>query len=233
MVQRFSAARITPSAASPLEGASRAATTSSPHSPVPGSHATSATDLRTTLDLVTGAKHGDQEAWDALCLRSLKVLHRFAAGRVPRLARGMVDTQDLVQEAAERGLRNLHTFEWRHDGAFTAYLRTILMNLIRDHARTSSRRPATDTLPSDHADSAPSPVEIAIGRERCEQYELALERLAPRDREIIILRLEQQASYEELALQLDIATPNAARALVRRAVFRLGRQLTRIQGRRP
>jgi RNA polymerase sigma-70 factor, ECF subfamily len=201
----------------------------SPGSDFPGRAPVSGPDLRSTFDLVNGAKEGSQDAWDALCLRSLKVLHRFAAGRLPMMARGMIETQDLVQEAAERGLRHLHTFEWRHDGAFTAYLRTILMNLIRDHARASSRRPMAAPLPDDQPDDGPSPVEIAIGKERCEQYELALQRLAPRDREAIILRLEQQASYEELAQQLDTPTPNAARVLVRRALVRLGRQLTRLE----
>ena len=44
---------------------------------------------------------------EALCLRCLKALSRFAAGRLPPGARGMVDTQDIVLEAVQRGMSRL------------------------------------------------------------------------------------------------------------------------------
>jgi RNA polymerase sigma factor (sigma-70 family) len=192
----------------------------------------SPTRLRSTIELVARSKAGDAQAWDDLCLHTLQVLSRFAAGRLPGMARGMVETQDVVQEAAMRGLRRLDRFEFRHDGAFRAYLRTVLMNVIRDQARAAARAPIADSLSDDHPERGPSPFELAIGRQRTAHYELALQKLSSRDRQAIILRLEQQASYEEMAGALNLPTPNAARQRVRRALLRLGREMTRLQ-RRP
>jgi hypothetical protein len=40
-----------------------------------------------------------------------------------------------------------------------------------------------------------------------------------------VLRLEQQAGYEELAVQLGMPSPNAARVAVKRALFRLAEEM--------
>ena len=81
---------------------------------------------QSTVELTIRAQAGDQAALEALCLRCLKSLTRYAAGRLPPAARGMVETQDVVLEAVQRGMFRLHEFEVRHPGALVAYMRTIL-----------------------------------------------------------------------------------------------------------
>ena len=89
--------------------------TSSEDGPVPD-HETSP-DLTSTIDLLEQFKRGDEGAVDLLVERSLPPLRRWARGRLPMWARGLADTQDLVQDAVIRSLPHLKHFEAKHPGA--------------------------------------------------------------------------------------------------------------------
>ncbi|HXG86867.1 MAG TPA: sigma-70 family RNA polymerase sigma factor [Vicinamibacterales bacterium] len=177
--------------------------------------------LDATVDLLVRARAGDGRAVELLLDRCVPALRRWARGRLPRYARDLTDTQDLVQETVISALNRLDSFESRHQGALQAYLRTILANRIRDEIRRVSRRPEPVELVDVHADAAPSPLEQAIGHEGFERYEAALQRLKEPDREAIVARLELQQSYEEVAIALGKPTANAARVAVTRALARL------------
>jgi RNA polymerase sigma factor (sigma-70 family) len=174
--------------------------------------------LTSTIDLLERFKQGDDDAVNVLVERSLPPLKRWARGRLPRWARGLDDTQDLVQDAIVRALPRLKTFEARHPGALQAYLRTAITNHIRDEIRRVSTRPTASELDDNHADAGPSPLEEVIGREGIERYEAGLRALRPADREAIIARLELQQSYEEVAIALGKPSPDAARMAVKRAI---------------
>ena len=64
----------------------------------------------TMFDLVERAQNGDRAALDELLVRCLPSLRRWAHGRLPSAARGALDTEDLVQQAAFQTLRRLHLF---------------------------------------------------------------------------------------------------------------------------
>ena len=174
--------------------------------------------LTSTIDLLDRFKQGDADAVGLLVERSLPPLKRWARGRLPQWARGLAETQDLVQDAVMRALPRLKTFEARHPGALQAYLRQAITNHIRDEIRKVNTRPTPTELRDSHADLGPSPLEEAIGHEGLERYEAALETLRPADREAIIARLELQQSYEEIAIAIDKPSPDAARMAVARAV---------------
>ena len=173
-------------------------------------------DLASTMDLLERFKLGDQQAIELLVERSIPPLQRWARGRLPSWARHLAETQDLVQTALIRALPHLKQFEARHPGALQAYLRQAVANHIRDEIRRVPNQPGAD--PPDIADSKPSPLEIAIGKQGVERYERALAKLRPIDREAIIARVELQQSYEEVAIALDKPNANAARVAVSRAL---------------
>jgi RNA polymerase sigma factor (sigma-70 family) len=179
------------------------------------------TPLETTIALLDRVKGGDTHALNQLVERSLPPLRRWARGRLPRWARGLDDTQDLVQDAVLRTLPRLSSFEARHPGALQAFLRQAVANRIVDEVRKVNRRPGVVELPDNEPDPAPSPLEEAIGRERFERYETALQTLKASDREAIIARIELQQSYEEVAIALGKPSADAARVAVTRAVARL------------
>src|SRR5262245_60264019 len=111
------------------------------HDPVPGPK-----PLESTEDLLARVRQGDRDALDALIDRCLPALRRWARGRLPAGARGLLDTQDIVQDAMVRALDHLDTFESRHEGALQAYLRQAVINRIRDEARRVERRPPPQEL---------------------------------------------------------------------------------------
>ena len=98
---------------------------------------TSGPQDESSVELVRRARDGDRRALDHLFERYLPVLRRWAAGRLPRWARDLVDTDDMIQETLMGTFRNVGAFEPRHDGALGAYLRQALNNRIRDEVRTS------------------------------------------------------------------------------------------------
>jgi RNA polymerase sigma-70 factor (ECF subfamily) len=181
--------------------------------------------LDTTTDLITSAQRGDDGASERLFRRCLPGLMRWARGRLPQYARDLADTHDIVQEAALGTLNRLHAFEPRHPGALQAFLRQAVRNRIRDEIRRVGRRPLAVELEDQHVDSAPSPVDHAIGREGMRRYRAAMETLRPGDRAAIIARIELQYSYDIVALVVGKPNANAARVAVTRALARLAASL--------
>lgn len=178
-----------------------------------------------TIELVIRAKSGDRVAVEALLQRCLPPLKRWAHGRLPVAARGHLDTEDLVQASAMHLLRRLDAFEPRHVGAMQAYLRQSVINRIRDEVRRIGRQPPPVELPEEHPSDGTSPLEVAIQTEAYEHYRQALTRLTPKDRELIVARIEMQWSAGEIEQRFGMPTIDAARMAVRRAVRRLQRCL--------
>jgi len=178
-----------------------------------------------TVELTKRAREGDQLALEALCERCLDSLSRYAAGRVPPTVRDMVDTQDVVNEAVQRGMSRLNEFETRHPGALVAYMRTILRHLIIDYVRRRTRQPLKVSLDEQQPDSGRSPLDHMVGAERLALYRAARSRLSRRDADLVTLKIEDQRNYDEIAALLGFPSPNAARVATRRAVLRLAREL--------
>jgi RNA polymerase sigma factor (sigma-70 family) len=184
-------------------------------------------ELDSTYTLVERAKTGDREALNDLFARYLPSLRRWASGRLPQWTRGLMDTDDLVQETVIRALQRIDKFESRHEGALQAYLREAVMNRIRDEVRRSKRSPMEIALDHNAADRAASPLEQAIGAEALERYEAALSRISPDERQAIVVRLEMDGSYKEVAQALGKPSADAARMAVSRAVLRLAEEMSR------
>jgi RNA polymerase sigma factor (sigma-70 family) len=180
-----------------------------------------------TIELLVLVKHGDKAALDRLLERCIPALRRWARGRLPQSARGMMDTVDLVQDTVLSAMRRLDAFEARHQGALQAYLRQAVMNRIRDIMRQRQRRPDQVALPEQLVDEQMSPLDRLIGSENVARYEAAVQRLAPADREAIVGRIELEYSYAELAVVLNKPTADAARVAVARAMKRLADEMGR------
>ncbi len=184
-------------------------------------------ELETTFLLLERARAGDQAALERLFERHLKPLQRWARGRLPKWARDLADTDDLVQNTLLRTFKRIEDFEPRHVGALQAYLRQAVLNGIRNELRRKGRQPHATDLDGVELEDADSPLEHAIGRQAVERYEEALQRLTAEEREAIIGRVEMGYSYEELAEALGRPSPEAARKAARRALTRLAREMER------
>jgi RNA polymerase sigma-70 factor, ECF subfamily len=179
-------------------------------------------------ELLERARGGDSRAMSKLIRRQGAALRRWAHGRLPRWARSVADTADLVQDVLMQTLRRIDRFDDRGRGALQAYLRQAVTNRIRDELRRIERRPSMDDpedipeLPS----RDPSPLESALDAERDQKYKAALATLTEEEQLLIVGRVEMGYSYEQLALISGRPTPEAARLGARRAVLKLAQRMS-------
>jgi RNA polymerase sigma factor (sigma-70 family) len=183
------------------------------------------TPAESSVHLLARARDGDRAALDELMARYTPRLRRWASGRLPRWARDLADTQDLVQETLFQTFKRIDRFESRGEGALQAYLRQAILNRIREELRRTKRRPPRSELDSAAQDEGRSPLEEAIGHEAIARYEQALARLRPEDRELVVARIELGYTNREIAELLDKPTPNAARMATERAIVRLATEM--------
>lgn len=184
-------------------------------------------DLESTRELIARSNSGDSSARDRLARRCLPILQRWARGRLPTYGRDLAETDDLVQITVARAFNNLEGFDARGQGAFLAYLRTILLSCARDEVRRTMRArqrivPA-DTLRLMGAEGPDSIVEL----EDLEAFEEMVEKLPEPKRSAVILRVEMGFDYASIAEELDCASANAARMMIQRALAELAEGLDR------
>lgn len=184
-----------------------------------------------TYRLLERARDGDTEALNDLFTRHIPILRRWASGRLPRWARDITDTEDLVQETVFQTFKRVEAFEPRGEGALQAYLRQALMNRVRNEFRRKGRRPSAEPLEG-MAEQVPgdetSPLEAAARQEQLERFDAALSRLTEQERELIVARVEMGLTYEEMAEALGKPSWNAARMATARALLRLAEALKRV-----
>jgi RNA polymerase sigma-70 factor (sigma-E family) len=126
------------------------------------------------------------------------------AARLVSLARFFVDdrtaAEDLVQEAFIRLARNTHRI--REHGKAAAYLRTIVINLARDHNRrglVSLRHRPPAVL------DEPSAEEHAAATESRREVVAALRALPVRQRDCVALRYYLELPIDEIAATLGLS----------------------------
>ena len=181
--------------------------------------------LESTLELVRRVRGGDRESLERLIERHVAPLRRYVTGRLPRWARDLADTDDLVQDTLLRTFSRLDAIEVRGAGSLQAYLRQAVMNRLRDELRRKGRVPALVDVNDLELAGDGSPLEETIGREAASRYVAALARLEPEERDVIIGRVEMEYSYAELADLLGKPTADAARKAARRALLRLAEEM--------
>lgn len=181
-----------------------------PHSNAPNMH--------TTAVLFGRVRAGDASARSALVARVEPLLRRFAHGRLPSMLRHAHDTADLLQHTWLKVLERMDQIEIERPGDFFAYLRTALVNGLRESLRYEQRHPkaAWDDL---DAELALVPAEH-VDRTEWLAYEQALQRLAPEHRALIAMRFEFGMSFVEIAQELG-ETATAVRLRTSRALARM------------
>lgn len=174
--------------------------------------------LESTQELVGLARAGDESARNRLVDRCLPLLKKWARGRLPHYARGLAETDDLVQGTLLRTLQRLDSIELRGPGSFLAYMRQSLMNAVRDEIRRCSRRreePLATSGPGEQRNALQADLDALM------DYEKSLASLPERQRNAVVLRVEFDLTFPEIAAELDMPSADAARMTVARAMLRL------------
>lgn len=159
------------------------------------------------------------EGADAL----VAALFAAEATRLVSLARFFVDdrtaAEDLVQEAFIRLSRSAHRI--RDPERAAAYLRSIVINLARDHNRrglVSLRHRPPAVL------DEPSAEETAAARESRSEVVQALRQLPHRQRDCLVLRYYLDLPVEQIATTLGIS-PNSVKTHLQRGMRALASTL--------
>jgi RNA polymerase sigma-70 factor (ECF subfamily) len=141
---------------------------------------------------------------------------------------------DLVQETFLKAHRHFDHFHGVAEQELLAWLRRLLLNNLIDfrrHYLTSEKRQATREVrlcendSTGHgvgwlADTGPSPSGNAQDDERRAALQQALERMPEDYRQVLVLRFQEERSYEEIGKLMD-RSENAVRKLCVRALERL------------
>ena len=156
---------------------------------------------------------------DAEQRRALLItLYEAEAVSLVRLARIFTDdrnaAEDLVQEAFIRLYRSASRIQ--DSTKSPAYLRSIVLNLCRDHNRRGlmslrHRQAAVEISPVDQ------PQDLIVRTERQAEVIDALLALSVRQRECLVLRYYSDMSESEIARTLDIS-PNSVKTHCRRGM---------------
>ncbi len=182
-------------------------------------------DLETVTEarLVAEALAGSQSAFE-------QIVRRFQRPMISLIGRMTGDrgmAEDLAQEAFVKAFRNLSAFDT------TRRLSSWLFRIGHNTAIDALRRSRPAAIPLDPAGTAGTPVDPAapvsadpVEREALgDALEAALQQLRPDFRAAVVLRYEEDLSFEEIGHVLGI--PEAtARSHVHRARKELARQLT-------
>ncbi len=159
------------------------------------------------IELVRQALSGSQEAFRELLLR----YQRPVLSLVRRMVRDQAVAEELTQEVFLKAFRALDSFDQRR--RFSSWLFKIAHNTAIDHLR----RRQIDTVPLETSDQE-EPDLLAVlpesgtedpdarthRRDLAMAIEIAIGRLRPLYREVIVLRYQEGLTYEEIAEITDL-----------------------------
>ena len=146
------------------------------------------------LALVRQVLAGQTEAFGALVTRYQKVMFTVAL----RMLGNTEDAQDATQDAFVKAYQRLESFDTKY--RFYSWMYRILVNECLNVNR--DRRPE-ESLGGDEEGSG-TPFDSTLESERREQIQLALLRLTPEYRTVVVLRHFAGQSYGEIAEALAI-----------------------------
>lgn len=138
---------------------------------------------------------GDVAAFETLYGRHRQRLHRFLLGQLrdPGLADEIF--QDTWQRVVAAGK------DWQPDAAFATWLYRIARNRIADHWRARQHRPPAPVDADERTARVEDPdtPELRMsGLQRDRELRQALDALPDEQREVVLLRLEQELTLEEI-----------------------------------
>ena len=162
--------------------------------------------------LVERCLEGDERAYRTLVEKYQRRIYTVAFG----ILRNQEDAMDVTQDAFVKVHRNLPKFEGT--SSFYTWLYRIVVNLCIDRKRRAKKAINVDyddaishqeqphqSGPTLASVSIAGPAKELARKELREKMQLALEKLSPDHREILVLREFEGLPYEEIAEILNIA----------------------------
>ena len=162
------------------------------------------------------AAGGDEQAAAVLFDHYHPRVFRYALARL----RDRADAEDIASETFARVLRDLDRFRWKGAG-FEAWIFRIAANLVVDHVRKKAKEsPGKEVEQGDAPDPDLGPEARVLVGEQSQELHALLHRLAPEQREVLVLRFAGGLDTHEVGRVMQ-KKPNAIRQLQFRALENL------------
>lgn len=164
--------------------------------------------------LIKLAREGDQKAFETL----LKKYRNLVYHVMIKMVRNPQEAEDLSQEAFIKAFNALASFN--EEFAFSTWLMKIATNNCIDYLRKKKLRTYSIDEPLQYKeeqvqielpDHDPTPERTLLNQERSKLINDAIQSLPPRYRHVIVLRHQEEKSYEDIAeiLKLPLGTVKA------------------------
>ena len=164
-------------------------------------------------ELVRRAQRGEPGAFDALFDRHYAKVYNFAL----KMEGNQANSEDIAQTAFVRAYEAIDRI--RDGQAFLAFLYRVVVNLIRDRAKSAKRKPwirfidlwrppggeNTGAEPNVFADDTLDPQRIVAHRERDKALALAISELPLDFREVLVLHHLQQMDVKQISSMIGVA----------------------------
>jgi RNA polymerase sigma-70 factor (ECF subfamily) len=175
----------------------------------------------TALDdaaLVRAFQEGNRDAFDAIVVRHRRPVYHLCR----RFVRNHEDASDLAQDVFVRAFKGLQRF--KGDASLTTWLYRIAVNVCLN--RVAQKRPASSDLDAAAGVDARSPDALheLLRGERAMALQAAIEKLPPKQKATVLLRVYQECTHEEIATTLG-STVGAVKANFFHALGNLRRML--------
>ena len=156
---------------------------------------------------------GDAEAFNELVNRHYKKIYGLAY----RMLSNSEDAEDATQETFLEAYKSIKTF--RFQSQFGTWLYRVALNTCNQYIRKSKTRNrmleawTEETAAHGMAEEQEIPEQIAIKTEQREVIQAAIDRLPPKQREVVTLYYMQHLKYKEIAEILDCSLGTVASRL--------------------
>jgi RNA polymerase sigma-70 factor (ECF subfamily) len=185
-------------------------------------------------ELLAAARAGSAEAIGQVLESCRNYLLLVAERHLDPKLRAKGGASDLVQETFLEAQRDFSGFHGSTEQELLAWLSRVLLNNLGNHYRRygqTDKRDFNRELPLQTGDSSaeidktpaapqPSPSQAAMQQEQAEALGRAIERLPAHYRQVVIMRYQEERSFEEIGAAIGCSA-EAARKLWSRAMEKL------------
>jgi len=173
---------------------------------------------------LTLSRSGDPAARERLFSRWRPLLLLQARGMLGTGLAAQVDPSDIVQETLTQAVRDVDQFRGQTEAEWLAWLQSMLAGhaskLARHHTAAKRDAGRNVPLPMEVAGADPTPSASAMDREHALRLAAAIERLDERMRAVVVGRVFEGRSFDDIAASIK-CSPGNARVLWTRALRRL------------
>lgn len=149
-------------------------------------------------ELILKAKAGNRYAFDGLIKLYLPQLHKAAYF----FLYDKEEAADLCQDTFLRAYKNLEKFDEKR--SFYPWLYTILKNLCINHIKRAGKLKSTELIEEAMQSTYAGPEEEFLKKDASEKIVAAIAKLPDMHREILVLKVYNNLSYEDISRTLEI-----------------------------